>query len=107
MLDLEAIIYPCPKGGTRFRDRVKRRGGQLMFPYFIDPNTPAIMSQRYRGVSVLHLRRRRATRAPARAATAANSSSRPRFVDQGRGQSSTPPKPPSCGAEISPLAVSV
>lgn len=43
MLDLEAMIYPCPKGGTRFRDRVKRRGGQLMFPYFVDPNTNTAM----------------------------------------------------------------
>ncbi len=39
MLDLQAVIYPCPKGGTRFRDRVKRRGGKLQFPYLIDPNT--------------------------------------------------------------------
>lgn len=43
MLDLDAVIYPCPKGGTRFRSRVKRRGGQLMFPYLIDPNTNTAM----------------------------------------------------------------
>lgn len=43
MLDLDAIVYPCPKGGTRFRTVVKRRGGQLMFPYLIDPNTKTEM----------------------------------------------------------------
>lgn len=43
MLDLDARIYPCPKGGTRFRAVVKQRGGQLMFPYLIDPNTKMAM----------------------------------------------------------------
>jgi len=38
MLDLEATVYPCPKGGTRFRGEVKRRGGKLQFPYLVDPN---------------------------------------------------------------------
>jgi glutaredoxin len=39
MLDLEAMVYPCPKGGTRFRARVEQRGGKLQFPYLVDPNT--------------------------------------------------------------------
>jgi glutathione S-transferase len=39
ILDLEAEIRPCPKGGTRFRDEVKRRGGRFQFPYLVDPNT--------------------------------------------------------------------
>ena len=39
MLDLEAVVYPCPKGGPRFRPEVKRRGGKALFPYLIDPNT--------------------------------------------------------------------
>jgi glutathione S-transferase len=38
-LDLEAIIYPCPKGGTRFRSVVLERGGKEQFPYLVDPNT--------------------------------------------------------------------
>jgi glutathione S-transferase len=38
ILDLDAIIYPCPKGGTRFRTHVKDRGGKMQFPYFVDPN---------------------------------------------------------------------
>jgi glutathione S-transferase len=39
VLDLEAVIYPCPKGGPRFREEVKKRGGKAQFPYFVDPNT--------------------------------------------------------------------
>jgi glutathione S-transferase len=39
ILDLDAIVRPCPKGGTRFREDVRRRGGKALFPYLIDPNT--------------------------------------------------------------------
>src|SRR5262245_23679792 len=38
-LDLDARVYPCPKGGTRFRPEVERRGGKQQFPYLVDPNT--------------------------------------------------------------------
>ena len=38
-LDLEAVIYPCPKGGPRFRPGVQRRGGKAQFPFLVDPNT--------------------------------------------------------------------
>ena len=39
LLDLDAIVRPCPKGGPRFREEVKQRGGKLLFPYLVDPNT--------------------------------------------------------------------
>jgi glutathione S-transferase len=39
MLDLEAMIYPCPKNGPRFREEVVARGGKAQFPYLVDPNT--------------------------------------------------------------------
>jgi glutathione S-transferase len=39
VLDLDAVIRPCPKGGSRFRPEVKRRGGKEQFPYLVDPNT--------------------------------------------------------------------
>ena len=39
MLDLRAMIYPCPKGGPRFRPQVIARGGRAQFPYLVDPNT--------------------------------------------------------------------
>ncbi|MDR3419521.1 MAG: glutathione S-transferase N-terminal domain-containing protein [Nevskia sp.] len=38
-LDLDAVIHPCPRGGTRFRPEVKARGGKLQFPFLFDPNT--------------------------------------------------------------------
>jgi len=38
ILDLEADIRPCPKGGHRFRDELIRRGGKAQFPYLVDPN---------------------------------------------------------------------
>lgn len=36
-LDLDAIVYPCPRGG-RYRDVVKKKGGKAMFPFLVDPN---------------------------------------------------------------------
>lgn len=38
-LDLDARIYPCPQGGTRFRPSAIERGGKPQFPFLIDPNT--------------------------------------------------------------------
>jgi len=38
-LDLDAEIYPCPKGGERFRPEVVERGGKAQFPYLVDPNS--------------------------------------------------------------------
>jgi glutathione S-transferase len=39
MLDLDALVRPCPRNGPRFREEVRRRGGRAMFPYLVDPNT--------------------------------------------------------------------
>jgi glutathione S-transferase len=39
ILDLEAMVYPCPKGGGRYRDALRERGGKAQFPYLVDPNT--------------------------------------------------------------------
>lgn len=38
-LDLEVEIFPCPKGGKRFRAQVKKLGGKEQFPFLVDPNT--------------------------------------------------------------------
>jgi glutathione S-transferase len=43
LLDLEAVIYPCPKDGKRFRSKVKKDGGKAQFPYLVDPNTGTAM----------------------------------------------------------------
>jgi glutathione S-transferase len=39
ILDLDAMVYPCPKRGSRFRGEAVRRGGKAQFPYLVDPNT--------------------------------------------------------------------
>ncbi|MDP1829600.1 MAG: glutathione S-transferase N-terminal domain-containing protein [Archangium sp.] len=38
-LDLEVVVYPCPKGGTRFRPKAVELGGKAQFPLLVDPNT--------------------------------------------------------------------
>lgn len=40
-LDLDVLIQPCPKGGTRFRPTAKLLGGKTQFPFLHDPNTGA------------------------------------------------------------------
>src|SRR5689334_8747696 len=41
--DVDVLIYPCPRGGKRFRPRVAKLGGREQFPYLIDPNTDRAM----------------------------------------------------------------
>jgi glutathione S-transferase len=38
-LDLDAVIYPTPHGGKRFRPKVAVMGGKQQFPFLVDPNT--------------------------------------------------------------------
>ncbi len=38
--DLDAMVYPCPRGGTRHRPKVVALGGREQFPYLVDPNPP-------------------------------------------------------------------
>jgi len=42
-LDLEVMVYPCPKGGTAYRPKAVELGGQAQFPYLVDPNTDTRM----------------------------------------------------------------
>lgn len=42
-LSLDPVVYPCPKGGSRFREKVKAEGGRYQFPYLVDPNTGVAM----------------------------------------------------------------
>ena len=42
-LDLDAMIRPCPKGGTRFRAQLLEKGGKAQFPFLHDPNTGVSM----------------------------------------------------------------
>jgi glutathione S-transferase len=54
VLDLDAEIRPCPKGGPRFREEVRRRGGKAQFPYLVDPNTGREMYESDDIVAYLH-----------------------------------------------------
>lgn len=38
-LDLDAVIYPCPRGGRRWRPEAERIGGRAQFPLLVDDNT--------------------------------------------------------------------
>ena len=38
-LDLDVAIYPCPKGGTRFRPQLAALAGKERVPFLVDPNT--------------------------------------------------------------------
>ena len=43
ILDLEAMVHPCPKGGPTYRPQVRKLGGREMFPYLVDPNAGRAM----------------------------------------------------------------
>lgn len=63
-LDLDAMIHPCPLGGTRYRPKVMELGGKAQFPFLIDPNTG---DQLYESADIIdHLRLAYGTGRPAR-----------------------------------------
>lgn len=41
LLNLDYEVYPCPKGGQKYRKIVKEKGGKKQFPFFVDENTGA------------------------------------------------------------------
>jgi glutathione S-transferase len=53
-LDLDAIILPCPKGGTRFRPELLERGGKEQFPYLVDENSGVEMYESMAIVAYLY-----------------------------------------------------
>ena len=42
-LGLDAEIYPCPKGGQRFRPQARKLGGKEQFPLLVDANSGAVL----------------------------------------------------------------
>ena len=42
-LGLDAEIYPCPRGGTRYRPEALRIGGKAQFPLLVDANNDTVM----------------------------------------------------------------
>ena len=51
LLNLDVEIYPCPKGGKKYRQIVKDKGGKKQFPFLIDENTGA---QLYESQEIIH-----------------------------------------------------
>ncbi|RKG35412.1 glutathione S-transferase [Acinetobacter guerrae] len=51
LLNLDVEIYPCPKGGKKYRQIVKEKGGKLQFPFLIDENTG---DQLYESEQIVH-----------------------------------------------------
>jgi len=43
ILDLEVLVWPCPKRGERHRPRAKALGGRAQFPLLVDPNADRIV----------------------------------------------------------------
>ncbi|TDT44078.1 glutathione S-transferase-like protein [Halospina denitrificans] len=52
-LDLDAVIYPCPKGGDRFRNRAAELGGRERFPLLVDPGQGEVLQESTRIVAYL------------------------------------------------------
>lgn len=89
-LDLDAMIYPCPKGGLRFRGQAIDLSGASQFPLLVDPNSGAVLLESADIIDYLYQQyggeQRRARRGISRqldtlsslAATALRSSPRPR-----------------------------
>jgi glutathione S-transferase len=59
-LDLDAVVYPCPKGGCRFRPRGRELTGRERFPILFDPNDGIAIGEMRRVLE--HLYRRYAGR---------------------------------------------
>ncbi|ENW96640.1 glutathione S-transferase N-terminal domain-containing protein [Acinetobacter sp. NIPH 298] len=51
LLNLDVEIYPCPKGGQKYRKIVKEKGGKRQFPFLIDENTG---DQLYESQAIIH-----------------------------------------------------
>jgi len=51
LLNLDVEIYPCPKGGQKYRQIVKAKGGKRQFPFLIDENTG---DQLYESQQIIH-----------------------------------------------------
>lgn len=51
LLNLDYEVYPCPKGGQKYRQMVKDKGGKRQFPFFVDENTGIEM---YESQDIIH-----------------------------------------------------
>ncbi|OAL79708.1 glutathione S-transferase [Acinetobacter sp. SFB] len=51
LLNLDYEVYPCPKGGQKYRKIVQEKGGKKQFPFFIDENSGTHM---YESQDIIH-----------------------------------------------------
>ena len=51
LLNLDYEVYPCPKGGTKYRPLVKQLGGKTQFPFLLDENTDTRL---YESEDIIH-----------------------------------------------------
>jgi len=51
LLNLDYEVYPCPKGGKKYREIVKQQGGKEQFPFLVDENTQIKM---YESQDIIH-----------------------------------------------------
>ncbi|WP_374665640.1 glutathione S-transferase N-terminal domain-containing protein [Acinetobacter sp.] len=51
VLNLDYDVYPCPKGGQRYRQEMKKLGGKKQFPFLVDENTG---DQLYESQDIIH-----------------------------------------------------
>ncbi|WP_374574494.1 glutathione S-transferase N-terminal domain-containing protein [Acinetobacter sp.] len=51
VLNLDYEVYPCPKGGQRYRQEMKQLGGKKQFPFLVDENTGG---QLYESQAIIH-----------------------------------------------------
>jgi len=53
LLDLDVLIYPCPKGGPTYRPKAQQMSGKAQFPFLVDPNTGALFVHRRSSKTVI------------------------------------------------------
>ena len=97
-LDLDALIYPTPHGGKRFRPKVAEMGGKQQFPFLVDPNSGESMYESADIIDYLY-RRYGGRAAPMRLLRSIDVSSSvlagvPRFRAGAQARSSKAPKRP-------------
>src|SRR3569623_3655231 len=52
--DLDVMVYPCPKGGKRFRPTVKKLGGKQLYPFMVGHKTGPSMFESYDFIHYIH-----------------------------------------------------
>ena len=51
LLNLDYEVYPCPKGGQKYRKIVQEKGGKQQFPFLVDENSGVAL---YESQDIIH-----------------------------------------------------